>query len=158
MSGNKSILISSSENMEVIECISRLFNVQVSLLDRGLTYLGFCLKPNCYRIMDWYWLVEKFEKHFSLWINRWLSLRSRYILIQSFLQQLMVYWMLLFEHPSHIINRTNSILSHFLWSGKGEHKKYHLVKLILITKGIEMDGLGLLDLRRFDWALLVKSL
>jgi hypothetical protein len=61
------------------------FKIQVDSLDQGLKYLGFYLKPNCYRIGDWSWLIKKIEKKINNWTFRWLSLGGRLTLATSVL-------------------------------------------------------------------------
>ena len=41
--------------------IQGLFPFKGYPLDKGIKYLGFILKPNCYGIEDWKWLVKKIE-------------------------------------------------------------------------------------------------
>jgi hypothetical protein len=53
--------------------ISTRFPFQVHDLDEGLKYLGFQLKPNNYRKIDWRWLITKLEKRLKCWSHRWLS-------------------------------------------------------------------------------------
>lgn len=36
-------------------------------LEDGIKYLGFCLKPNDYRITDWNWLIAKVERRVEIW-------------------------------------------------------------------------------------------
>jgi hypothetical protein len=50
------------------------YKIQVDSLNQGLKYLGFSLKPNCYRIGEWSWLIKKIEKKINNWTFRCLSL------------------------------------------------------------------------------------
>jgi len=43
-------------------------------LHSGFTYLGYFLKPLGYRVNDWIWLLQKFEKRISNWTFQFLSL------------------------------------------------------------------------------------
>jgi hypothetical protein len=43
------------------------FNILILNLEEGMKYLGFCLKPNGYRIIDWNWLIEKIVKRINNW-------------------------------------------------------------------------------------------
>jgi hypothetical protein len=56
-----SITFSSLDEEETLYIVERL-PFQVFDLDEGLKYLGFLLKPNDYRKIDWRWLIEKLEK------------------------------------------------------------------------------------------------
>ena len=54
-------------------------------LHSGFTYLGYFLKPLGYRVNDWIWLLQKFEKRISNWTFQYLSLGGRLVLVQSIL-------------------------------------------------------------------------
>jgi hypothetical protein len=51
-----------------------IFPYSFESIETGFKYLGFFLKPNCYKADDWRWLIKKFEKIIDHWCNRWLSL------------------------------------------------------------------------------------
>jgi hypothetical protein len=38
------------------------FPFEEKMIDEGLKYLGFTLKPNDYRKEDWSWILKKLEK------------------------------------------------------------------------------------------------
>lgn len=50
------------------------------------------------------------------------------------------------------------IIANFIWSGMKNKNKYHLTKLDHISMPKRLGGWGILNLRRFDYALLLKSL
>jgi len=60
-----------------------LFPYVFEPMDSGFKYLGYFLKPNGYKAMDWGWLIKKIEKRLVHWCNRWLSLRGRLVLIKA---------------------------------------------------------------------------
>lgn len=37
------------------------------VLEEGITYFGYRLKPNNYHILDWTWLIAKIESHVNIW-------------------------------------------------------------------------------------------
>jgi hypothetical protein len=49
----------------------------------GFKYLGYYLKLGASKTEDWIWLVSKLEKKIGLWLNKWLSLGGRYILVKA---------------------------------------------------------------------------
>jgi hypothetical protein len=67
-----SITFASLDGGESLFITSRL-PFQVFDLDEGLKYLGFQLKPNDYRKMNWLWLIAKLEKILKVWSHCWLS-------------------------------------------------------------------------------------
>jgi len=96
-------------------------------LDEGCIYLGFNLKPNHYNVMDWEWLVIRFQKKLDGWTNQCLFMGGRMIMLKV-LQNLAIYWMHLFQLPRKIIKKVQSIMGQFIWNGKLLCGKYHLVK------------------------------
>ena len=45
-----------------IQRYATVFPYDLILLDEGLKYLGFRIKPNQYKKEDWTWVLEKIEK------------------------------------------------------------------------------------------------
>lgn len=54
----------------IMSSIDYIFPYKMASIDHGLCYLGYQLKPNCYSVDDWSWLIKKFEKHISYWCYR----------------------------------------------------------------------------------------
>ena len=62
-------------------------------LDEGVKYLGFHLKPNSYKKIDWVWLLSKIEKRIGAWSHKCLSRAGRLVLVKVVLEAMSVYWM-----------------------------------------------------------------
>jgi hypothetical protein len=75
---------------------------EVKSIDEGFKYLGFFLKPNCYSVNDWRWLIIKVEKIISNWCHRWLTLGGIFILVKSVLESIHVYCLYLAKVPKRI--------------------------------------------------------
>lgn len=58
----KSVFLPTNLEDSAFLQIQNLFGISSASLDEGFKYLGFVLKPNNYRIVDWLWLVQKVEK------------------------------------------------------------------------------------------------
>jgi len=123
----------------------------------GFRYLGFRSKPNNYRIVDWQWLLEKFHNKLYNWAHRWLTLGGKYIMAQAVLQQLMVYWAHIYILPSHLVHKIKILMAHFIWGGLDSRHRYHLMKWENITVPKEFGEWGILDIKYFGWALIIKS-
>lgn len=156
MNTNKSVLYNSQFDLVTIAYIKDLFKIEASPMQNGLKYLSYWLKPTCYRITDRKWLADRFYKRISTWEFRCLSLGGRAILSQVVLSQLGVYWGHLFHIPISIISDINCLMENFIWAGSHSAKKYHLTKLSNITLPKDMGGWGIMDLRHFGGALLIK--
>lgn len=72
--------------------------------------------------------------------------------------QLGVYRVHLYHLPLTIIKSLYRIMEKFIWSCMINKNKFHLIKLYHITLPKHMGGWGILNLRRFGWALLLKSM
>ena len=91
----KSTITTLNLEEEVLRTFLELFPFQHFSLDDGIKYLGFRLKPNCYKKEDWNWLLAKLEARVNNWCNRWLSRAGRLVLVTSVLEAIPVYWMAL---------------------------------------------------------------
>lgn len=138
--------------------IYTLFPVLYHHFDEGLTYLGYRLKPNCYRSGDWLWLIERIEHRIGVWCYRSLSLGGRLILIKSVIESMPVYWMTLHKIPKAVLNHIRKLAVSFLWSGNHSEEKIHLVKWSIIARPKAMGGWGLKDLDTFGRAFRMKSM
>ena len=105
-----------------------LFPYQQLPLEDGIKYLGFRIKPNCYKKEDWNWLLEKMESRINNWCNRWLSRAGRLVLIKSLLEAIPVYWMALAWIPKSILIKSRRICSTFLWAREKDQKVLPWVK------------------------------
>lgn len=79
-------------------------------------------------------------------------------MIQAVLTQLVVYWGHLYYLPEHSVHNRNQILANFLWSDPGMHSKIPLVKFQSLCIPKKHGGWGILNIRAFNFALLIKSL
>jgi hypothetical protein len=70
INSRKSTLSTHNMEREEVEHYMDIFSFEQRELDEGLNYLGFHLKPNNYRKVDWLWLLEKLEKRLKGWIFR----------------------------------------------------------------------------------------
>jgi hypothetical protein len=65
--------------------------------------------------------------------------------------------MSIYRLPTHVRNEIDRIRKRFLWyGGNSTRKKYHLVSWDVICKGKSQCGLGVLDLKIMNTALLAK--
>lgn len=69
-----------------------------------------------------------------------------------------VQWAHLFRLPISIIKKLNGIITHFIWSGMRQRQKFHLTKHEHISMPKQLGGWGIIHLKLFGHALLLKSL
>lgn len=82
---SKSCFYSQNIEGDVMNMIASFLPFKFSSLGNGFRYLGFFLKPSGYRIKNWHWLVEKFEKRINHWTFGLLSIGSRLTLLKAIL-------------------------------------------------------------------------
>jgi hypothetical protein len=78
---------------ETLGNLKEIFPYNFDDLSKGFRYLGYFLKVDAYKTVDWRWLLIKIEKRIGMWCNRWLSLGGRFTLVKSVLEgQLSIGW------------------------------------------------------------------
>lgn len=104
------------------------FPFSILAFEDGLKCLGFRLKPNRYKIVDWTWLVAKIERRLNIWRHRWISRAIRLVLIKFVWEAIPVYCMLLAWISRGILSRIQQLCCRFLWKGNKEGYTYAWVK------------------------------
>ena len=124
----------------------------------GFKYLGYYIEPLGYRVCDWNWLVQKYEKRICLWTHKLLSLGGRLILIQSVISSILVYWLGLASIPTSVLHKLGSITFAFLWGSTKNNRRYHLVNWQSLSWPKEYEGWGIKNLHWFSIALRLKNI
>ena len=60
-------------------------------LSQGFQYLGYYIKADHYKALDWNWLISKVGKRVSNWCNRCLTIDGQYTLIKYVLEGKPIY-------------------------------------------------------------------
>ena len=89
-------------------------------------------------------------RELSIWKANYLSIGGRVTLIKFVLANLPVYFLSMFKCPVSIINLIEKLRQDFLWHGRSEQKKFHLVDWTLVCKSKEEGGLGIRPLRQMN--------
>jgi len=138
----KSCFLYNNIESEILARIDEIFEIPIVHLDCGMTYLGFHLKPNDYRIYDWTRIIQKFEKRIDHWTYHWISLGGRMILIKSILQNFPIYWLSLEKVLAKINSNIHQICTIFLWKGARKSKGFNLVKSEMVSRPKVLGGWG----------------
>ena len=93
-------------------------------MEIGFKYLGFFLKPNNYRVKDWFWHIKKIEKRISNWNFRFLSLGGMPTLIKATLQRIPIYWCSLVKILASIINSIRNIIFTFYGQARVQRENF----------------------------------
>ena len=115
-------------------------------ISSGFKYLGYYIKPLGYRVSDWNWMIQKYEKRICHWTHKLLSLGGRLILVQSVLSSIPLYWMGLAPIPASTLNKLRSITFAFLWGSIENNRRYHLVNWQSLLWPKENEGWGIKNL------------
>ncbi|XP_039134216.1 uncharacterized mitochondrial protein AtMg00310-like [Dioscorea cayenensis subsp. rotundata] len=128
--------------------------------NRGLlpiTYLGIPISGRRPRRQDWDGIIHKVRRRLSSWKLRHISLGGRLTLVNSVMSAIPTYWMSIFCLPVWVINDIDRIKRDFLWSGLDiNHPGCRLVSWKLLCRPRDQGGWGILDLAKFNQALLGK--
>ncbi|CAN1814333.1 Putative ribonuclease H protein At1g65750 [Linum perenne] len=72
------------------------------------------------------------------------------------MSQMPIYYLSLFKAHVAVVKELEKMQNRFLWEGCGEERRPHLVRWDVVKVQKERGGLGVLDLRRMNMALLGK--
>ncbi|XP_059639631.1 uncharacterized protein LOC132282005 [Cornus florida] len=121
----KSVLVSVGEvpNISTLALVLGCNTGSLSIPNLGLP-LGAPSKS----LGSWDPVVERFEKRLAGWKKQYLSKGGRLTLLKSTMSSLPTYFLSVFQIPSSVAERIMRLQRNFLWGGKGEEFKYHLVQ------------------------------
>jgi hypothetical protein len=102
-----------------------IFPMKTCVLDQGVKYLGFFLKPNDYEYEDWTWLYNKVEAKFSMWCNTWLSHEGRLVLVKAVSEIILVYWITIVKIPKAFPIKLERNVLVFFGLRRGQKKEFH---------------------------------
>ena len=101
-------------------------------------------------------MVIKLEQRMAGWKANLLSTGGRVTMLKSVLECLLVYYMSSFQIPKIVKLVLDRILRRFLWGGSSYKRKLHWVDWESVCNLKENGGLGIVDLRLKNRALLNK--
>ena len=122
------------------------------------SYLGLPLCPCKVPKSIWNPVLERKEHKLASWKAKYLSFGGRVTLIKATLENLPLYFMSIFKCPTSIIKHIEKFQRDFLWRGKSNKQKFHLVNWSSICKPKKDGGLGFRPLAQMNKALLRKWL
>ncbi|XP_059628959.1 uncharacterized protein LOC132271553 [Cornus florida] len=123
-----------------------------------IPYLGLHLGVSSRRVGSWVPVIDWYTKRLAGWKKQYLSKGGKVTLIKSTLLSLPTYFLSMFQIPCSVTDRIEKIQRDFLWGGRGEEFKYHLVRWEQVCKSMKLGGLGIRRLVPFNQTLLGKWL
>jgi hypothetical protein len=145
-------------NIDTLNAIKDVLTFPSKDLALGFNYLGYFLKLDNYKVVDWYWLIDKFEARIKHWCNKLLSLGGHLVLLKSVLETQPVYWLALAHVLISVLNTIHKICFSFLWSGVNNKKKYHLCSWTTIARPKSYGGWGLRNIFLFSRSLATNTM
>lgn len=116
-------------------------------------YLGIPLAASRLRGADNSPLIEKIADLIKAWTSLTISYAGRLELLRSVVQGVSCYWLSIFPIPASVIDKIEGMCRVFLWGSKVSQVAW---RQVCLPK--EEGGLGLLDLKTWNKALLAKTL
>ena len=136
--------------------LARTFRCQLGTFP--FTYLGLPLGTTKPRVDDYMPLMDKTEKRLTL-VSSFLTQAGRLQLINSVLSSLPIYAMCNLKIPIVVLEFIDRARRHCLWTwSELNAKKKSLVAWTKVTKPKNKGGLGVVELRSQNEALLIKHL
>jgi hypothetical protein len=122
-----------------------------------LRYLGLPLSDVGLKKQDWDFLLTKFEKRLQGCKGNMLSIGGQLTLLNSVLSSIPLYTLSIYKISQTVLDQIDKIRRRFLWQGAdGSKKKYFLVNWYRACLAKEFGGLGILDLKQMNIALMLK--
>lgn len=119
-----------------------IFNCQTSHFP--IKYLGVPVSPSKLHVIDWIPLQEKNGKKLDIWQGGSMSIAGRTtLIINSTLSSSFTYHMSMYLFPKTVTENLDKQRRSFFWQGRGQKRKYHLVKWEIICKSKKKGGLGI---------------
>ncbi|XP_028121753.1 uncharacterized protein LOC114318966 [Camellia sinensis] len=123
-----------------------------------IKYLGLPLGGDPRLAPFWEPVLVKIGKCLEGWKRALLSKGGRYILVQSVLGSVPIYFLSIFKIPISIARKIEKLMRDFLWEGCGEGTGFHLVRWDTVSLPKEKGGLAIGNIVARNIALLGKWL
>ena len=128
----KSKIFGIRVNEDCLQMLADLLGCKAGTLPSSYLGLPVCIGAISKSI--WYPVIERLEKKLALWKANHLSLAGRITLINAALANLPIYFMSLYKCPTEVNKRIGKLQRDFLWQGKENKKKFHLIKWSQVWK------------------------
>ena len=126
---------------------------------KKINYLGLPLTLGTNRVNLWEGVITKIRGKIAAWGGQWLTHGGKLTLIKSVLSSLPIYQASYLMAPKSISGHINKIMRDFLWQGgKGNQRKFHLVKWEIAKRTLKEGGLQIKDLDSANVSLGCKIL
>jgi hypothetical protein len=121
-----------------------------------IKYLGLPVSDKALRVSDWDFLPQKVGHRVDPWQGLLLASAGRLELTNSYLSSLPMFAMGIYLLHAATHKAMDSCRARFFWEGVGDRRKYHMVDWPTVCKPKELRGLGILNTRLMNVALMLK--
>jgi hypothetical protein len=148
------LLLTCSSQEDVVQCASFL---ECKVRKFAFTYLGIPLSEKKLPKDAYMFLIQKHNKRLSGCSAEQLSMTERLVLMKSVMSSISIYFMSVLHLSNWIIEEIDKIRRDFLWHDiDHSNKKMHLANWKLVCRPKKLRGLGVIDLKVMNQALLMK--
>uniref|UniRef100_A0A803MYV5 Reverse transcriptase n=1 Tax=Chenopodium quinoa TaxID=63459 RepID=A0A803MYV5_CHEQI len=156
ISQSKSVLLASPNSKEEdVEKFSEVLGISRS--NSFGIYLGIQADFGTTKKEIFGFMVDRVKERLNVWDSLFLSHAGRLTLIKFVLSSLGTYVLSVFKCPMGVLKNINSIIAKFWWLGTKDGKGVYWRNWKHLTNAKENGGLGILDARFFNQALLAKQ-
>jgi hypothetical protein len=121
-----------------------------------IKYLGLPIGDKPLRVRDWGFLPEKVGHRVDPRQGLFLASGGRLELTNSWLSSLPMFAMSLYLLHDSTHKTMDRSRARFFWEGVGNKRKYHMVDWATVCKPKELGGLGILNTKLMNIALMLK--
>lgn len=140
--------MSNAELAQIMTCKEGRFPLQ---------YLGLPLSDSALTKQDFIPLIQKINRRLPGWAAKLLTIAGRLTLVNAVLTSIPIYLMSVCKLPVWVIEEIDKTRRNFFWKGGAQNeRKIHLANWPMLCKPKKMGGMGILDLRIFNKAILSK--
>jgi len=125
-------------------------------MDVPFKYLGMTIGGNPKRVAFWKPIIDKIKAKLSNWKGKILSMAGKICLIKSVIIALLLFYLSFFKASSKVCSLIKKIQTKFLWGWGYEERKIAWLVWDKVCSPIEMGGLGIREIGRFNVAFLTK--
>ena len=102
-------------------------------------------------------LIHKINRRLPGWAAKLLTIAGRLTLVNAVLTSIPIYLMSVCKLPVWVIEEIDKTRRNFFWKGGVQNeRKIHLANWPMLCKPKKMGGMGILDLKIFNKAILSK--
>ncbi|GJX38732.1 hypothetical protein Tco_0252035 [Tanacetum coccineum] len=131
-------------------------NIGCMIFDLSFSYLGVNIGGHMTRINSWVDVINKIHRRLSKWKMKSLSFGGRLTLLKFVLRSTPIYYISMFKAPIHVLNKLESIRSHFFNGVAPNVRKMMFVKWDHVLDSKEKGGLGVSSFYALNRALIFK--